>query len=72
MKRPKPMCIVCREREAAVPDRNAGGRPTRKVCLECHADRLRGDIVQVLRAAESRRAAIASEVFDPRFMEVEQ
>jgi hypothetical protein len=41
--------MVCRERPAEVPDRNAMGRPIKKVCRECHQDRLRGDLEQVMK-----------------------
>lgn len=41
---PKRMCIVCHKRPPAVPDRNVMGRPIKRVCLECHGERLRGDL----------------------------
>lgn len=48
-----PICIVCKVRPAAVPDRYAPSlRFVRKVCLECHAERLRGDLKQVLKASK--------------------
>lgn len=40
-------CIVCREREAAVPDRNKPGNKKR-VCRQCHGERLRGDIIGIV------------------------
>ena len=41
---PKRMCIVCHKRAPEVPDRNVMGRPIKRVCLECHGERLRGDL----------------------------
>ena len=51
------LCIVCHVRPAAVPDRNLGGigRPIKKVCSECHAVRLKGDIERVLEAHARRK-----------------
>ena len=48
-------CIVCREREAAVPDRNTMSQ-RKRVCRECHALRLTGDLRHVLAVHESRKA----------------
>jgi len=46
-----PLCKICRERPAAVPDRNKPSlRWRREICRECHAERLRGDMAQVLAA----------------------
>lgn len=40
-------CIICHERKATVPDRNSmSGR--KKICYECHAGRLRGDLQNIL------------------------
>lgn len=51
MARQPRMCVVCRERPAAVPDRNEGCFARRKkVCRECHASRLAGDLRRVIRA----------------------
>lgn len=44
-------CIVCRIRKPAVPDRNVDGRPIKRLCLECHQGRLKGDIEVILRGA---------------------
>lgn len=45
------LCIVCGERPAAVPDRNDGASARRKkVCRECHTQRLVGDMKLVIRA----------------------
>ena len=44
----KRMCIICREHPAELPDRNAMGRPIKKVCRECHRDRLRDDLRRIM------------------------
>jgi len=53
------LCIVCHERKAEVPDRErrtAWG--TKRVCRQCHADRLMGDVNRILRfEAEKRKEA---------------
>lgn len=41
-------CIVCHEREAVVPDRNTMSRHKR-LCIECHAERLQEDLKQILK-----------------------
>ena len=46
--KPKRMCIVCHKRPPAVPDRNVMGRPIKRVCLECHGERLRMDLLSGL------------------------
>lgn len=45
------LCIVCHERPACVPDRNAinPGRPVKRVCRECHAKRLMDDLEVILK-----------------------
>lgn len=48
-------CILCREREAVVPDRY-GDLRRKRVCRECHAGRLRGDLAEVLRIFEEKKA----------------
>lgn len=47
-------CRICRERPAEVPDRNVQGRPIKRVCRQCHAERLRGDLVLALLAPGAR------------------
>ena len=42
------LCIVCSERPATVPDRETMGRPIKKVCGQCHAARLRGDMHRIM------------------------
>jgi hypothetical protein len=52
------LCKLCGKNKATVPDRNTG-RLVNRVCSECHAARLRGDLVQILerRAKESSESA---------------
>jgi len=46
-------CVVCHERPAAVPDRNTMSL-RKKVCRECHIERLRVDLQRVLVAHAKR------------------
>ena len=57
-----PICKLCRQRPATVPDRNrtASVRFRREVCSDCHAERLRGDLLAII-DHERRRAASAKE-----------
>ena len=41
-------CILCHVNEAAVPDRERMGRPIKRVCRECHADRLQEDWIAIM------------------------
>lgn len=43
------LCVVCHQRPAAIPDRNRMGRPIKRVCRPCHAERLTGDLKEALR-----------------------
>ena len=47
-------CIVCHKREAQLPDRSTTSM-RKRVCRECHAERLRGDLVHVLTVHEKRK-----------------
>lgn len=49
-------CIVCREREAAVPDRNRLGPHVNRVCRQCHQARLMRDIARVIEHERKRKA----------------
>lgn len=42
-------CIICGEKEATVPDRNTLSS-RKKVCKDCHAERLKDDLVYILLA----------------------
>jgi hypothetical protein len=55
------LCTVCREREAVLPDRNREPSQIRRICRECHAERLRGDLRHVLAVEAKRRAAPAAD-----------
>ena len=49
-------CIVCGEREATVFDRNEGCfAKKKKVCLECHSNRLKNDFLDILIIEKKRR-----------------
>lgn len=41
-------CVLCKQREAKVPDREREGRPIKRLCRECHAARLAGDMKNLL------------------------
>ena len=47
-------CILCRVNEAAVPDRERMGRPIKRVCQKCHADRLRGDLQVIMKRRKEK------------------
>lgn len=56
----KRLCIVCGKNQAVLPDRERMGRRVARVCRECHGERLRGDLRQVMVAhqkQEEERAA---------------
>jgi hypothetical protein len=40
-------CILCGVNEAQVPDRERMGRSIKRVCRQCHADRLKGDMIAI-------------------------
>ncbi len=51
----KKMCEICGKNPATVPDRNRPGRLVNRLCGECHAKRLRGDMRFVL-GVQGRKA----------------
>lgn len=51
------VCIICHERPPEVPDRAQMGRPIKRVCRQCHAERLRGDVVRVMEDHVKRKGA---------------
>ena len=59
--KPKRMCIVCHKRPPAVPDRNVMGRPIKRVCLECHGEHLRMDLMRGLAQIQQYKKGRASE-----------
>ena len=52
------MCIICKRRPAKVPDRMTMGRYIKRVCSECHAERLRGDLREIIKVEAKRQAVI--------------
>ena len=49
-------CIICHEREATVLDRTEGCFAKRKkLCLECHANRLKNDFIDIALIERKRR-----------------
>jgi hypothetical protein len=55
MSGPVNLCILCNERPAVLPDRERMGKPIKRVCRECHASRLRGDLVEILKHERVKR-----------------
>lgn len=53
------LCMLCELRPATVPDREQMGRPIKRVCSECHAARLRGDLHKILDERNKRGASSA-------------
>jgi hypothetical protein len=51
------LCELCHARRAAIPDRNRMGRPIKRICRECHAVRLRADLLKVLEVNRKRNIA---------------
>jgi len=58
------VCIVCKSRPAAVPDRNRMGKPTKRVCRECHRERLAGDIAKIIEHEVAKRKSEREVVSD--------
>lgn len=50
----KRVCIVCGENPSEVPDRNRMGRPIKRVCRQCHGDRLAGDLQRIMEIRKKR------------------
>jgi hypothetical protein len=51
----KRLCKYCDARPAEVPDRYSDSlRPTKRVCRDCHASLLAGDLLQVLKRFNAR------------------
>lgn len=49
------LCIICRKQPALVPDRERMGRPIKRICRECHAARLAGDVRKILAEHEKKQ-----------------
>lgn len=48
------LCIVCKLQKATIPDRDRPGRPIARLCSMCHADRLVGDLVEIVKDMYAR------------------
>lgn len=58
----KRLCILCHKNPPAVPDREQMGRQIKRVCSECHRNRLRADSERAMKAhAESYLARVREE-----------
>lgn len=42
------LCEICKEKPATLPDRERMGRPIKRICHDCHALRLQGDVKKIL------------------------
>jgi hypothetical protein len=51
----KKMCEICRAKPATVPDRERMGRLINRVCSDCHAARLRGDMEYIMAQRDKAR-----------------
>lgn len=47
---------MCRCRPAELPDRNKPGRPIKRICKECHTQRLRNDLIEVIDVDKQKQA----------------
>lgn len=54
----KKMCEKCGVNPATVPDRERMGRLINRLCKQCHAERLRGDLVRIMDIEKRRRESI--------------
>jgi cytochrome c553 len=48
------LCSVCHEREAKIPDRNRPTDRTLRICRQCHADRLIGDLKTIMEQTKKK------------------
>ena len=56
MGRSAPVCKICRQRPATVPDRDKFRAIFRRaVCRECHAARLQGDLLEIVEHISRQR-----------------
>lgn len=51
----KKLCELCHKNYATLPDRERGGSPVKRICSDCHAERLRGDMACILNASRKRQ-----------------
>ncbi len=47
-------CILCEENKAVLPDRDRMGRPIARICKQCHAARLTGDLEYITKCRERK------------------
>lgn len=63
-------CILCKENEAKVPDRDSGSQ-RKEICGSCHAERLREDLRNILRLAiEKNKEKTIKSFTKPRYDDV--
>lgn len=48
-------CINCGKNEAALRDRNNPTSRRKTICRDCHAERLRGDFIGIVKAEENKK-----------------
>jgi hypothetical protein len=48
------LCIICHTHDATIPDRDSGSS-RKKLCANCHAERLKGDLRRILQIERKRR-----------------
>ena len=49
------LCNICHTRKAELPDRQVTGRMVKRVCRECHSDRLRDDLRHIMEIERRKR-----------------
>ena len=55
------LCLLCKKNHAQVPDRNMMGRPIKRLCRECHRERLREDLEYIKKLRERCKKMIRSD-----------
>jgi hypothetical protein len=48
------LCIICHTKDATTPDRDSGSS-RKKLCSDCHAERIKGDLRRILMIERRRR-----------------
>ena len=56
-------CYLCLLRPATLPDRNRnnGIKFIKQICSECHAERLQGDMINIVRLAHDKEKGAGDE-----------
>lgn len=49
------LCRLCKVRKAEIPDRNIMGRPIKRLCRDCHQQRLLDDLENIRLQEQERR-----------------